>query len=628
VGEVRLQVWAPRARTGVEVVGADPVEGGEPLRAALPADPDRPGWYAGEVAWLRHGARYRLRLDGGDLLPDPLARRLPDGVHGPAQVWDPRTYVWNDDDWSGHSLRDAGVVYELHVGTFTREGTLDSAVADLSRLRDLGVTHVELMPLSAFDGPHGWGYDGVALDAVHEPYGGPEALCRFVDAAHTTGVAVVLDLVHNHFGPSGDYWDRFGPFRTAAHRTPWGAAVNLDQPGSDDVRSILLASARRWLVDFHLDGLRLDAVHALHDQRALTYLEELAATVDELAVELGRPLALIAESDRNDPGTVLPRAHGGAGGLGLTAQWDDDVHHALHWLSTGETAGYYADFGSADAVAHALERAFWHDGRWSSFRGRTHGRPVDWARTDPWRFVVSAQTHDQVGNRAGGDRLAALVGPDRAAAAATLLLTLPYTPMLFMGEEWAATTPWPYFTSFPDPGLGAAVSDGRRAEFVAHGWTAHDVPDPQDPATYEAARLDPAVGVAGAPRMVTWYRDLIALRRREPGLLASPAGPDATAGALRCAWSAEPVAEDDPRPAWFVVGRPGWRTVVNLHAAEQVVPLDVEGLGAVSDAHVELAWQPDAVPSTDESSGCAVRLAGHGSAVVRVAEERVEEAAD
>jgi maltooligosyltrehalose trehalohydrolase len=612
---VQVQVWAPRARSGVDVVGADVVEGGVPPRTALPEDPVRPGWFAGDVAWLRHGARYRVGL-GDDLLPDPLARRLPDGVHGPAQAWDAATYAWHDEDWTGRLLRDAAVVYELHVGTFTPAGTLDAAAAHLPYLTELGVTHVELMPLSAFDGPHGWGYDGVALDAVHEPYGGPDALCRFVDSAHRAGVAVLLDLVHNHFGPSGDYWDRFGPFRTAAHRTPWGAAVNLDQPGSDDVRAILLGSARRWLTDFHLDGLRLDAVHALHDQRALTYLEELAATVDDLSVELDRPLALVAESDRNDPATVLPRAAGGAGGLGLTGQWDDDVHHALHWLTTGETGGYYADFASPRAVAHALEHAFWHDGRWSSFRGRTHGRAVDWARTDPWRFVVSVQTHDQVGNRAAGDRLAALAGRDRAAAAAAVLLTLPYTPMLFMGEEWGATTPWPYFTSFPERELGDAVSEGRRAEFSRHGWSAQQVPDPQDPATYEGARLDPAAGAAADPRMVAWYRELLALRRREPGLRSAAAGPDPTAGALRCRWTPQPVAADDPRPAWFVAARPGWRTAVNLRDVEQDVPLDVDGLGTVSRGTAELAWAGADV--IEQGGVTSVRLPALGSAVLRV----------
>ncbi len=292
-------------------------------------------------------------------------------------------------------------------------GTLDAAAEHLRHLVDLGVTHVELMPLAAFDGPHGWGYDSVALEAVHEPYGGPAALCRFVDAAHRHGLAVLVDVVQNHLGPSGNHWEVFGPFLTDEHSTPWGAAVNLDAAWSDDVRSILVASSLDWLTDFHLDGLRLDAVHALRDDRAITYPEELAAAVDVLAERLGRPLALVAETDRNDPATVLPRRDGG-GGLGLTAQWDDDVHHALHWLLTDEAQEYYADFASPASVAHALERAYLHDGRWSSFRRRTHGRAVDWSRTEPWRFVVSAQTHDQVGNRAAGERIAVLAGRDRA----------------------------------------------------------------------------------------------------------------------------------------------------------------------------------------------------------------------
>ncbi len=611
---MRIEVWAPRALDSVEVVGDE-------RRTRLAPDDARPGWYADDVDWLVPGARYRLALDGGDPVPDPLARRLPDGVHGPAQVWDPASYEWHDHQWRGRALADAGVLYELHVGTFTVDGTLDAAASHLPYLADLGVTHVELMPLSAFDGPHGWGYDGVALDAVHEPYGGPDALCRFVDAAHGVGLAVVLDLVHNHLGPSGDHWARFGPFTTDRHRTPWGDAVNLDTRGSDDVRAILLGSARRWLTDFHLDGLRLDAVHALHDQRALTYLEELAATVDALSARLDRPLALVAESDRNDPATVLPRDDSGAGGLGVTAQWDDDVHHALHWLVTGETHGYYADFGSAEAVAHALERAFWHDGRWSSFRGQTHGRPVLWDRTDPWRFVVSLQTHDQVGNRAAGDRLAGLVGRDRAAATAAVLLTLPYTPMLFMGEEWGATTPWPYFSSFPDPGLAQAVTQGRRAEFAAHGWTG-DVPDPQDPATYASARLDPTAAAAGDPALVRWYRSLMALRRDEPGLGPASAAPGQTAGGLRVRCGPTTTA-DDPRPTWVVVGRPGWRTLLNVTDAPVAVPLDVVGLATVSSAKVELAWPAAHVDSSDADSadeGCAVRLPAHGSAVVRVVE--------
>ena len=612
---MRVSVWAPRAAT-VDVVppeGAAAAPGSGVARLA--ADPVRPGWHAGEVGWLAAGVQYLLSLDGDDPGPDPLARRLPAGVHGPAQSWDPAAHPWSDRGWPGRDLADGGVVYELHVGTFTHGGTLDTAAARVGYLRDLGVSHIQLMPLAAFDGPHGWGYDGVALNAVHEPYGGPDALCRFVDAAHAHGLAVLLDVVYNHFGPSGNVWERFGPFVTDEHSTPWGGAINLDTPGSDDVREILLASARGWLRDFHLDGLRLDAVHELHDSRAVSYLEELSEAVDALAVEVGRPLAVVAETDRNDPAMVTPRA---GGGTGITAQWDDDVHHALHVLLTGETKGYYADFGSAGAVAHALEHAFLHDRRWSTFRGRTHGRPVDWSRTDPWRFVVSLQTHDQVGNRALGERLAALAGPDVAACGAAVLLTLPYTPMLFMGEEWGATTPWQFFTSFGDRRVAAAVTAGRREEFAGHGWTADQVPDPQDPATFERSQLDapPAwTQDTSDARLLRWYRDLLALRRHEPDLAGAcagsvpDAGPVATAGGIRCSWS----APADGPPEWFVVARGRWRTVVNLTGVEQGVPL---GGGHWDRATVRLAWRDGATVPVEQPT--SVRLEPRTAAVLEL----------
>jgi len=557
------------------------------------------GWHTGSVPGLGHGEDYELVLDGGDPMPDPLARRLPEGVHGPARHWDPARTVWGDGGWAGRALAHATAVYELHVGTFTPEGTLDAAVERLDHLVDLGVSHVELMPLSAFDGPRGWGYDGVALAAVHEGYGGPDALCRFVDAAHRRGLAVLLDVVHNHFGPSGNYWDRCGPFMTEVHRTPWGVAVNLDAPGSDDVRAILIETALGWLRDFHLDGLRLDAVHELVDNRAVTFLEELSAGLDDLSVALGRPLPLIAESDQNDPRTITPAGHGG---LGMTAQWDDDVHHALHWLVTGETAGYYADFGSAAAVAHTLEHGFLHDGRFSTFRGRTHGRPLDFAATDPWRLVVALQTHDQVGNRAMGDRLSHLTNVDRLAGAAAILLTLPYTPMLFMGEEWGAGTPWRYFTSFPDAGLGEAVTRGRRAEFAAYGWDAEDVPDPQDPATHAASTLDWSERTRdGHARLLRWYRELLTLRAHEPGLRGAAAG--SATPPLRCH-----ITEGDAgAPLTVRLARPGWTVAVNLSDRPQ--PVDVpEG------SSVRLLWPDGAAVSVADGS---VRLSGGASAVLR-----------
>ena len=569
---------------------------------------DRPGWVSGGESWWRPGAEYLLELDGV-IVPDPRARFLPYGVHGPARVVDAGSFAWSDDAWRGHALSDGAVIYELHVGTATAQGTLDAAIELLDDLVELGVTHVELMPLAAFDGPHGWGYDGVAIDAVHAPYGGPEALVRFVDAAHSKDLAVLLDVVHNHLGPSGNYWARFGPFFTDVHSTPWGQAVNLDDRGSDDVRAILVDSACSWLRDYHLDGLRLDAVHELRDSRAQPFLEELGLAVGSLADETGRPLAVIAESDRNDPRTVTPA---GAGGLGLTAQWDDDVHHALHWLITGETAGYYGDFASCEAVAHTLERGFLHDGRWSSFRGRRHGRRVDWTATDPWRMVVSLQTHDQVGNRATGDRLAALVGMDLAACAAALLMTLPYTPMLFMGEEWGASTPWCFFSSFPDEGLARAVTEGRRHEFSRHGWHADAIPDPQDARTHDASVLRADERRTGEhAQLLTWYRDLIALRSVPggPGSAVatggeSPTDSDLTAGGLHCRWS----ADGDGRPEWFAVERPGWATVVNLCDRSMRVPL--EGI-----AGVHLAWRPDA--ATLAPGGLALKP--HSAVVARLA---------
>lgn len=555
---MRIPVWAPEADEVTLLIG--------PRRLAMDRDGDREGWWVSPH--VAHGSDYLVEIDG-TAIPDPLARWLPAGVHRPSRAFDAATVDWTDSGWSGRALDHGSVIYELHVGTFTQAGTLDSAIERLDHLADLGITHVELMPIAAFDGAHGWGYDGVALNAVHEAYGGPFALARFVDAAHGHGIAVILDVVHNHLGPSGNYWDTCGPFFTDAHSTPWGRAVNLDGPGSDDVRAIIVSSATGWLRDFHMDGLRLDAVHELRDSRAHTLLEELADTVSALSAESHRPLSLIAESDRNDPRTVMRSAEGG---LGMTAQWDDDVHHALHWILTGESGGYYADFASCSAAAHALERAFLHDGRWSSFRQRTHGRPVDFERTPPARFVVSLQTHDQVGNRARGERLSHLVDRDRLAAGALLLMALPYTPMLFMGEEWGAATPWQYFTSF-DEELGRAVTGGRRAEFAAHDWDAAPVPDPQDPATRAASVLAwSELAEADARRLRDWYRSLLAWRRSD--LRDLPAA--------QCAWS---VATEG-RPAWWSIARGPNLCAVNLSADDATLTLD----SPARDVSVRRTW--------------------------------------
>jgi maltooligosyltrehalose trehalohydrolase len=377
------------------------------------------------------------------------------------------------------------------------------------------VAAVELMPVAAFPGRHGWGYDGIGLWAVHEPYGGPDGLKRLVDACHARGLGVLLDVVYNHVGIGNRLGD-FGPYFTQAHSTPWGPAVNLDQPGSDEVRAFIIGNALMWLRDYHLDGLRLDAVHAFADHRALPLLEELAAAVDAASAQLGRELVLIAESDLNDPRLVTARE---AGGTGLTAQWSDDFHHALHSALTGEQQGYYADFGSLEVLAQTLARVFRHDGSWSSFRGRSHGRPVDRLRIPAYRFLGYLQDHDQIGNRAVGDRIGDLVGDGLLRVGAGLVLTAPFTPMLFMGEEWGADTPWQYFTNHEEQWLADAVREGRRSEFAAHGWAGADVPDPEDPQTFLRSKLDwSQPGAQPHAGLLAWYRELIALRRSRPEL--------------------------------------------------------------------------------------------------------------
>lgn len=515
----RFTLWAPEAETVDLLLGADP-ETAARVRMSQADD----GWWAVEADPAPHEGRYAYSVDGGIPVPDPRSGRQPDGVHAPSQLVDTDAFTWTDQDWAGIALEGAAV-YELHVGTFTQEGTFEAAVERLDHLVDLGVSVVELMPVAAFPGRHGWGYDGVSLYAVHEPYGGPEGLARFVDAAHSKGLAVWLDVVYNHLGPSGNYLGLVGPYFTDQHHTPWGQAVNLDAPHSDGVRAFLLDNIRQWLEAYHLDGLRLDAVHALHDDRATHVLEEMSALADEIGERTGIPRTLVAESDRNDPATVAPRGPGGSGGLGLHGQWADDVHHALHVLLTGETQGYYADFADPDALGKVLARTpFFHDGTFSTFRGRVHGRPVDPATTPGSRYVVSLQTHDQVGNRAVGDRIHHGISAGRHAAGAALLLTSPYTPMLFMGEEWGASTPWQYFTDHEEEELAEAIRQGRQAEFAEHGWGG-TVPDPQDPATVTASTLSwQEVDAPGHAEMLAFYRELLRLRHEEPGLRTTPLG--------------------------------------------------------------------------------------------------------
>ncbi|MCU0265654.1 MAG: malto-oligosyltrehalose trehalohydrolase [Actinomycetia bacterium] len=589
----RIRVWAPYA-TSVHLITGSEAGQRQRQRQRQPMVPDPPtdatsGWWSVDVPGLAHGTAYGFSLDDGEPLPDPRSVWLPDGVHALTRHYDHDRFAWEDAGWTGRPLAGS-VLYELHVGTFTAEGTFDAAIGHLDHLVDLGVDLVELMPVAAFDGTHGWGYDGVAPWSVHEPYGGPDGLKRFVDACHARGLGVLLDVVHNHLGPSGNYLNRYGPYETTDHSTPWGPAVNLDRAGSDEVRAYLLGGAECLLRHFHLDGLRLDAVHALYDDRALSFLEELSTVVAALAAELGRPLSLVAESDRNDPRLVAPvEEHG----LGITAQWDDDVHHSVHALLTGERQGYYADFGALSTLGHALSAAFVHAGTWSTFRGRTHGRPVDRATTPGHRFVVAVQTHDQVGNRAQGERIGQLVPAGLAEIGAALVLTSVFTPMLFMGEEWGASTPWQFFTSFPDADTGARVTDGRRAEFATHGWTDTDVPDPQDPSTRAASVLDWAeVGRQPHARLHAWYRALIALRRAEPDLR----DPRLDTVDVRT----------DESARWLVMARGGFRVVVNLAEEPQVVPVTAP-VGRV----VLTSGTAEPLPG-------GLRLAGRSVAVVQV----------
>ncbi|WP_430591677.1 malto-oligosyltrehalose trehalohydrolase [Humidisolicoccus flavus] len=483
----RFPVWAPEAQR-VSVHLAPLGAAGEGARV-LPLAAIGEGWWAlpeSESEQVSLETEYGFLLDDATTpLPDPRSLRQRKGVHGLTSLFDPSAFAWTDQSWTGRQL-SGGVIYELHLGTFTPEGTLAAATERLAYLAELGVTHVELMPVNAFNGEWNWGYDGVLWHAVHEGYGGPEAYQQFVDAAHAHGLAVIQDVVFNHLGPSGNYLPNFGPY-LSEHSNTWGANINLDGPGSEEVRAFIIDAALMFLGDYHVDGLRLDAVHALIDHSDLHILEELTIETERLSAHLGRPLTLIAESDLNDPKLITPRE---ASGYGLHAQWSDDFHHAVHVALTGETTGYYADFEPLSALGKVLERGFFHDGTYSSFRERDHGAPIDLETSPTWRLVVANQNHDQIGNRAVGDRLSASLSTEQLQLAALLTLLGPFTPMLFQGEEWGASTPFQFFTSHPEPELAEATAKGRIAEFARMGWDESAVPDPQDPATFQRSKLD------------------------------------------------------------------------------------------------------------------------------------------
>ena len=500
-----IRVWAPDAkRIEVELAKS---EG----RVAL-ARGDEGVWELGRA--VPPGTDYAFYVDGEGPFPDPRSPFQPHGVHRASRTIDHGAFSWHDASFRQPPLSSA-VIYELHVGTFSPEGTFDGVISRLDHLTDLGVTHVELLPVNAFSGKRGWGYDGVQLYAPHEAYGGPDGLKRLVDACHRRGLAAILDVVYNHLGPEGNYLAKFSKhYFTERYHTPWGSAVNLDGAYSDEARRFFVDNALMWLRDYHFDGLRIDAIHAFLDTSARHFLEQLADEVGALEAELERPLVLIAESDLNDPRVVRPRE---IGGYGIDAQWSDDLHHALHAVLTGEQVGYYQDFGTLADVAVALRRAFVYDGKRSKHRKRRHGRAPDGLAGH--RFLAYIQTHDQVGNRAIGDRIAQIAGEDRQKIAAALVLTSPYVPMLFQGEEWAASAPFLYFTDHGDAALGEAVRKGRRGEFAAFGWDPERIPDPQAKETFERSRLDWSER-ARAPHaeMLEWYRALLRLRREHPVL--------------------------------------------------------------------------------------------------------------
>jgi maltooligosyltrehalose trehalohydrolase len=491
-------VWAPAARKVELLLNDGP--------SAMERADD--GWWHSSLD-LAPGEDYRFRIDG-EAFPDPRSGWQPQGVHGPSRHIDHASFAWTDENWQAAPL-SAALMYELHIGTFTEEGTFDATIGRLDSLKDLGVTHVEIMPVAAFLGDHGWGYDGVYPYAPHHTYGGPDGFKRLINACHAKGLAVILDVVYNHLGPSGNYLPRFGPYFADRHSTPWGAALNFDGPHSDEVRRFFCDNALMWLRDYHLDGLRLDAVHAIVDTSAYPFLEQLADEVKELEAQLGRRLVLVAESDLNDPRIVRAPE---LSGYGLNAQWSDDFHHALHTVLTGELNGYYEDFGGLGLLATALTRPFIYAGDYSPHRRRRHGRLP--ANLPAHRFLAFMQNHDQIGNRAQGDRISHVVGDDRTKIGAALVLLSPYVPLLFQGEEWAASSPFQYFVSFrAEPDLAGAVANGRAKEFAAFGWPPEQIPNPNDFATFRRSKLN--WGERNGPRhasMLRWYRALIQLRRR------------------------------------------------------------------------------------------------------------------
>jgi maltooligosyltrehalose trehalohydrolase len=510
-GTVTFSIWAPRAEALTVRLLAP---GGTEVRAELPMARAENGVFSARApaALAPVGSDYVYVVPGVGPRPDPVSRRQPAGVHGPSRIVGSADFRWSDDRWKGLALGEL-IFYELHVGTFSPEGTFAGVAAKLPYLRDLGVTAIELMPVVTFPGDRNWGYDGASLFAPHEAYGGPAGLRQLVDACHAHGLALFLDVVYNHLGPEGNYLQDFGPYFTERYKTPWGAALNFDGPDSDEVRRFFVDNALHWLTDYHVDGLRLDAIHGIFDFGARHILGELSDAFHAEAARLGRRAWLVAESDLNDPRVIQPTA---SGGLGLDAQWSDDFHHAQHVLATGNRRGYFVDYRGAADLAKAIVEGFVYDGQPSAFRRRRHGASAAGAPGE--RFVVFNQNHDQIANACQGRRLGQLVGLGRQKVAATVLFSTPGLPLLFHGEEYAEEAPFDYFTSHGDPALAEAVRQGRHQEYLhllEEGADAGSWADPQAEETFQRAKLR-WESIARPPHaeMLAFYRALIALRRR------------------------------------------------------------------------------------------------------------------
>ena len=507
----RFRVWAPRVSKIRLEIGGD--------CGIFPMEAEEKGYYTAWVQGLRPGARYSYLLEENRRRPDPASRFQPDGVNGPSETIDPGAFAWEDGSWKGVSPKEL-ILYELHTGTFTPNGTFEAVIPWIDYLKsELGATAIQVMPVAQFPGSRNWGYDGVFPYAPQNSYGGPRRFKELINACHEKGLAVILDVVYNHLGPEGNYLSEFGPYFTDRYKTPWGSAVNFDGPESDEVRRFFIENALYWVTEYHVDGLRLDAIHGMFDFSAHHFLAELRERIQEQSEKLGRRVVLIAESDLNDV-RVLNTSE--MCGYGLDAQLNDDFHHSLHTLLTKERNSYYQDFGDLGQLARALQDGYVYTGQYSSFRRRRHGSPS--GHLSPFKFIDFSQNHDQTGNRMSGSRLSKLVSFEALKLAAGLVVLTPHIPLLFMGEEYGEEAPFTYFIDHSDPALVEAVRKGRREEF-AEFQREGEPPDPQSEAVFRDCKIHPDLRLRGKhKKLFEYYQTLIRYRKNNPALFQSKEG--------------------------------------------------------------------------------------------------------